>query len=335
MESVHATELPPVKLDHLQALTDDTGILQHAKYSIPNRSEGYTTDDNARALIACIKYRQLFGNSETEKLIDLYMAFLLHMQRSDGKFHNLLGYERQFQDEVGSEDCMGRALWACGYVMNSSVPDGKKRLSKEIFDKGFEWVNTFNSLRAKAYALLGLQHYRRVFPDDENLARNTKTLTDQLYEAFQRASSPNWHWFEPYLTYANARLPQTLFEVYATTKHVASLTIGEKSFTFLIQDQIRDGILFPIGNDGFYVKRANRAFYDQQPLEASCLVDAATAALRVTGDERYLMTANTAFNWFLGTNSQNVTVYDSRTGGCYDGITPHGLNLNLGAESAS
>ena len=326
-------ELPLIKLDHLKALTDDTGILQHAKYSTPRRSEGYTTDDNARALIACIKHHQLFCNYETEKLIDIYLSFLLHMQRSDGKFHNLLSYERHFQDEVGSEDCMGRALWACGYIMNSSLPEDKKLLSKEIFDKGFKWVNNFKSLRSKAYAILGLQHYQKASPKDENLKLNTRTLTDQLCEIYKRTSSPDWQWFEPHLTYANGRLPQALFEVYVTSRNATYLKIGEESLNFLIKNQIIEDKLLPNGNRGFYIKHAEKALYDQQPIEASCMVEAAKIAFRVTGDEKYFRTAHIAFNWFLGENSQNVKAYNSKTGGCYDGLTPQGLNLNQGAES--
>ena len=325
--------LPVIKLDHLKALTDDTGILQHAKYSTPRRSEGYTTDDNARALIACVKYHKLSCNHETEKLVDTYLSFLLHMQRSDGQFHNLLSYQRHFLDEVGSEDCMGRALWACGHVMNSSLPENKKKLSKEIFDEGFKWVSTFKSPRAKAYTILGLQHYQKAFPEDENLKLNTRTLTDQLCEIYKHTSSPDWQWFEPHFTYANSRLPHALFEVYVTSRNVTYLKIGEDSLNFLIQNQIINDSLLPIGNNSYYMKHAEKALYDQQPIEASCMVEAATTAFRATGDEKYRKTANIAFHWFLGKNSLSLEVYNSKTGGCYDGITPQGVNLNQGAES--
>ena len=325
--------LPVIKLDHLKALTDDTGILQHAKYSTPRRSEGYTTDDNARALIACIKHHQLYSRHETEKLIDVYLSFLLHMQRSDGKFHNLLSYERHFQDDVGSEDCMGRALWACSYTLNSNLSEDKKILSKEIFDHGFRWGSNFKSPRATAYTILGLQHYQKAFPKDENLILNTRTLADKLCEIYQRTSTPDWQWFEPYLTYANARLPQALFEAYTATKDLTHLKIGEDSLNFLVQNQIIEDQLLPIGNNGYYMKHNEKALYDQQPLEASCMVEAATTAFRVTGDEKYRKIVHIAFNWFLGKNSQNIEVYNPKTGGCYDGITPQGVNLNQGAES--
>jgi hypothetical protein len=327
-------KLPPIKLDHLKVLTDDTGVLQHAKYSTPRRGEGYTTDDNARALIVCIRHHWLHCNDETEKLIDVYLSFLLHMQRLDGKLHNLLSYARHFQDNVGSEDCMGRTLWACGCTMNSNLSEEKKRLSKEIFDQGFKWVSNFKSLRSIAYTILGLKHYQKAFPRDKNLDLNTRTLADQLCEVYQRTSSPDWQWFESYLTYANARLPQALFEAYSTTKDATYLKIGEDTLNFLIKEQIIEDKLLPIGNKSKYLKHADKALYDQQPLEAACMVQAATTAFRVTRKEQYSKTAHIAFQWFLGKNSQNLEVYNPKTGGCYDGITPQGVNLNQGAESS-
>jgi len=217
--------------------------------------------------------------------------------------------------------------------MNSNLSEEKKTLSKEIFDQGFKWVSNFKSLRSIAYAILGLQHYQKAFPRDKNLGLNTRTLADQLCEIYQRTSSPDWQWFEPYLTYANARLPQALFEAYITTKDIAYLKIGEDTLNFLIEKQIIEDKLLPIGNKSKYTKNAEKALYDQQPLEAGCMVQAAAAAFRVTRNEKYRKTAHIAFNWFLGENSQNLKVYNPKTGGCYDGITPQGVNLNQGAES--
>jgi len=163
---------PSINLDFLKALTDDVGILQHAIHSIPNRKEGYTTDDNPRALIACIKFLQFHDNSNVNKLVNTYLSFIFHMQRSDGKFHNLLSYDRDFLDKVGSEDCMGRSLWACGYAILSNLSNGIKATSKEIFDKSFQHASKFNSLRAKAFTILGLCNYYEAFPHDHNLAKN-------------------------------------------------------------------------------------------------------------------------------------------------------------------
>ena len=326
-------DLPPIKLDFLKSLTDDTGIIQHAKFATPKRKEGYTTDDNARALMACIKYHQIYDGSEVEKLIGVYLSFLLHMQRPDGKMHNFLSYHRRFKDKVGSEDCMGRALWACGRTMNSNLHTEKKLISKEIFDKVFPWVPDFKSPRSKAFAILGLCHYYKAYPQDQNVILNMKALADQLLNNYKLESSSDWRWFEPYLTYVNGRLPQALFEAYENTHNERYLQTAKAALDFLLKVQMTDDVFVPIGNKGWYKRGEKRATDDQQSVEASCMVEATTAAFRATGDEKYRRTAHTIFNWFLGRNLQHVTVYNPKTGGCHDGITPKGLNLNQGAEA--
>jgi len=255
------------------------------------------------------------------------------MQRPDGRMHNLLSYHRRFEDEVGSEDCMGRALWACGRTMNSNLHTEKKLISKEIFDKVFPWVPDFKSLRSKAFAILGLCHYYKAYPQDQNVILNMKALADQLLNNYKLESSSDWRWFEPYLTYVNGRLPQALFEAYENTHNERYLQTAKAALDFLLKVQMTDDVFVPIGNKGWYKRGEKRATYDQQSIEASCMVEAATAAFRATGDEKYRRTAHTIFNWFLGRNLQHVTVYNPKTGGCHDGITPKGLNLNQGAEA--
>jgi len=323
----------PIKLDHFKALTDDTGILQHTKYSIPNRKEGYTTDDNARALVACAKFLRLHGDSDVSNLANTYLSFLFHMQRPDGKFHNLLRYDRDFLDDMGSEDCIGRSLWACGHTLSANLSKGTKTTSKEIFDKGFRHSSSFKSPRAKAFTILGLCYYYEAFPHDHNLLRNIMSLTEQLLNSYQRASSSDWRWFEPYLTYVNARLSQALFRAYAVTGDERFLHTAKESFDFLVKVQVIDDIFTPIGNKGWYKKDGQRALYDQQPIEASCMVEAALTAFHITNEEKYQRVAHIAFEWFFGKNTEKVIVYDSTTGACYDGITPQGLNLNQGAEA--
>jgi len=326
---------PAIRLDYLKTLTDDTGILQHTKFSIPNRKEGYTTDDNARALITCTKFLQLCDDSDAKKLANTYLSFLFHMQRPDGNFHNLLSYDRSFLDDVGSEECSGRALWACGYTILANFSQGIKRMSKEIFDRGFRYANEFRSPRAKAFAILGLCNYQEAFRHDQNLSKNIVSLADQLLYSYQKVASPNWRWFESYLTYANARLSQGLFKAYAIIGDKRYLQIAKESFDFLVSVQVVDEKFVPIGNRGWYRKGGQRAIYDQQPIEASCMVEAAMTAFRQTNEEKYQRVAYTAFDWFFGKNTGNVMVYDQTTGACYDGLTPHGLNLNQGAEAAT
>jgi hypothetical protein len=326
-------ELPSIKLDFLKLLTDDTGMLQHAKFAIPKRKEGYTTDDNARALIVCIRYDSIFGNLGIERLVDVYLGFLFYMQKTDGKLYNFLGYDRRFMDSADSEDCMGRALWACGCCLNSKLPGEKKMLAKELFDRTFAWCSSFKSLRARALSTIGLYHYQKAYPQDQNASLNLKAIADQLVEHYEDECCDDWKWFEPYLTYINGRLPHALFLAYESTKNGKYLQVAKDSLDFLLQVQMIKDRFLPIGNRGWYSRGGERAIYDQQSIEASCGVEAALAAFRTTGDEKYRKAAYTIFEWFLGRNSQNLAVYNAETGGCHDGITPFGLNLNEGAEA--
>jgi hypothetical protein len=326
-------DLPPIKLDFLAILTDDTGILQHAKFATPKRKEGFTTDDNARALIACTRYNAIFGNSNVAKLIDTYLSFLFYMQRTDGKLYNVLSYDRKFLDDASSEDCMGRVLWACGMCLDSRLPSEKRMLSKEIFDKAFPWASSFKSLRAKALSMLGLFHYQNAHPQDQNVLTNMGLLANQLVECYEHECSDDWKWFEPYLTYINGRLPHALFSAYMCTKNDKYLQVAKDSLDFVLKVQMIDDKFVPIGNRGWYNKGSERAIYDQQSVEASCMVEAALMAFRVTGEANYQKAAYTMFEWFFGRNTKGLAVYNSETGGCHDGITPDGLNLNEGAEA--
>jgi len=247
--------------------------------------------------------------------------------------HNFLGYDRNFLDEIGSEDCMGRTLWATGYCLNSKLPEETKLVSKEIFDKVFVWTSSFTSPRAKAFAIIGLFHYQKAYQKDQNAKLNIRKLADQLIKQFESESSKGWDWFESYLTYSNARLPHSLFLAYETTGEKMYLKVASKSMKFLINIQTIKEIFVPIGNRGWYRKGSNRAIYDQQSIEAACTTEAAIAAFRITQEEAYRKAAYDAFGWFFGRNLKGVMLYDPKNGSCCDGITPHGLNLNKGAEA--
>jgi hypothetical protein len=324
---------PNLYLRGLKMLTDEVGMFQHTKFSTISRKEGYTTDDNARALIASIKYYENFGNPECLKLAEIYLSFLLHMQREDGLFHNLMGFDRGFKDTVGSEDCIGHALWACGYALSSNISKEMRLVAKEMFDVCLPYSRSFTSPRAKAFTILGLHNYQKAFPQDENLLVNIEEISKSLINQYNIESDEKWRWFEAYLTYANARLPQSLLVAYLSTKAPEYQKIAIESLDFLTLNNMRDDVFTPIGNNGWYLKGNKKALYDQQPIEASCMVDASVLAFLITGEHVYKKTAITAFDWFFGKNSKNVILIDAETGTCYDGITPDGLNRNQGAES--
>lgn len=326
-------QFPPIKFDHIKNMTDDTGFFQHAKFCVPKRREGYTTDDNARALVACTMYHRLKKDATVEALAENYLAFLNHMQKPEGAFHNYLSYERTYIDVDGSEDCMGRALWSLGCVINSTLPSQVKMAAADIFSKGLPSVWKSMSLRFYSSTILGLsQYYFAVRQND--LAEAIAKLADSMLRFYQNQAGIDWHWFEPYLIYDNARLPQALFEAYMITHDKKHLEVAEESMDFLVKTQIIKGFFVPIGNNGWYKRGERRAIYDQQPLESTAMVEAAVDAFYATNNRSYMQIADIAFEWFFGRNTGRAIMYNSETGGCFDGLSADSINMNQGAESS-
>jgi hypothetical protein len=270
---------------------------------------------------------------DVDRLIDTYLSFLLFMQRDDGRMHNLLSYDQHFLDEIGSEDCMGRTLWSCGYVVSSNLCLERRLLAKEVFDKLLPWAVKFDSPRAVAFAVMGLVKYQSAFREDINPTRSIESLVEKLLSGYKASKAGNWRWFEPYLTYCNGRLPQALFEAYKIVPKEEYLKTAVESLDFLLEVQMLNGVFVPIGNRGWYPKNGERAIYDQQAVEAAVMAEAASSACYATGQCGYGTAAETIFNWFFGENTLRAAVYNPDMGGCYDGITPQGLNLNMGSEA--
>ncbi len=255
------------------------------------------------------------------------------MQKQDGSFHNYLAYSRNFLDVDGSEDSAGRALWACGATVNSKLPEEMRLVAKDLFGKGLARVWKTTHLRFIASTILGLKEYYLQEPA-ENIKTDAAKLAAILVEHFTDETRDDWRWFEPNLTYDNARLPQALFAAYTITGERAVFDVAKDSMEFLLETQLLDGVFVPIGSNGWYRRGGERAFYDQQPIEASATVDAAVEAYGATGDQRYLQVADDVFGWFLGQNSCKLMMYNPQTSGCCDGLSPDKVNLNQGAESS-
>jgi glycosyltransferase involved in cell wall biosynthesis len=340
-------ELPELKLNHVNALTDDTGMLQHAIFTIANRAEGYTTDDNARALIFTVMLERLdmnklhiaqFGKAESTNpdWSFRYLAFLEHAFNPKKKrFRNFLGYDRRWMEDQGSEDSHGRALWALGTVLARSANDGLRGAAGRLFEFSLSAAVEFHSPRACAYTLLGIQEYLHAYPGDRDAQRVRLALAQRLLGMYESIRRPEWKWFENVVAYGNARLPQAMLLVGSACGNESMLSAGIESLDWLMKTQHcqTNGNFVPIGSQGFYCQGGERARFDQQPIEAAGAVSACLQAFRVTGDDHWRSEAWSAFNWFLGDNDLQLPLYDSETGGCRDGLHPERANQNQGAES--
>src|SRR5580700_8618509 len=331
-------ELPALDLGHLRHMTDDTGILQHAVFSVPNCEEGYTTDDNARALIVTVLLQesQAFGSELPANLSRRYLAFLEFAFHSKiGRFRNFLGYDRQWQESTGSEDSHGRALWALGTVLGGSADPGLRGASGQLFESAIPATLAFTSPRAWAFSVLGMQGYLDWFPGDRVIQGARNLLANRLLDLYERTHTRDWRWFETSLAYSNARLSQALILAGANGKNRRMVDVGCESLKWLVAEQHRDDdhVFVPIGSRGFFAKGKEKARFDQQPVEACATVAACVEAYRVTGDSSWLEEAWSAFRWFLGENDLQVPLYDAATGGCRDGLHPDRVNENQGAES--
>ena len=330
--------LPPVNLDHLYRMTDDTGIVEHAVYVIPNYPEGYSTDDNARALIVAILLEE-FGAGALKGAADLasrYLAFLwLAFDPVTKRFRNCLSYERQWQELDGSEDSHGRALWGLGTVLGRSKHAGWRGAAGRMFELAIPAAVEFKSPRACAFALLGLQEYLDSFPGDRAALGASDELALRLLNSYRANRSMDWNWFEEGLAYSNARLPQALIRAGMRASSEEMISAGLEALDWLVSIQRCEvkGHFVPIGSQGFYSQRTEKARFDQQPVEACAVVAACLQAYRATGKGRWRKEAWSAFNWFLGDNDLQIALYDPTTGGCRDGLHPDRANENQGAES--
>jgi glycosyltransferase involved in cell wall biosynthesis len=330
--------LPAVKLDHLYRMTDHTGIVEHAVFTVPNYPEGYSTDDNARALIVAVLLEE-FGSVAPRSSLDFasrYLAFLwLAFDPTSRRFRNCLSYERQWQEAKGSEDSHGRALWGLGTVLGRSNDAGLRGAAGRLFELAVPAATEFKSPRACAFALLGLLEYLESFAGDRAALNAADALADRLLESYRANRSVDWKWFENGLAYSNARLPQALIRAGTRSANEAMVSAGLEALDWLATVQRCDvkGHFVPIGSHGFYSKKTEKARFDQQPVEACAAVSAFLQAYRVTGKGRWRKEAWTAFNWFLGDNDLQIALYDPTTGGCRDGLHPDRANENQGAES--
>ena len=322
---------PSLDLSHFRALNDEVGMIQFAPRSKPDPSSGYTTDDVARALVFVCRASAMMEESERRKLARKYVAFLDKMRAPDGRWSNEMGKDGSIADLPSDRDHFGRAAWAAGCYSASDLCT-EQEWGRTILELGLQWALETSSPRAKAYFLLGATEVLKV-ESSSRLRDGATKVANQVLGWYQVVSRPEWRWFEEILTYDNARLPESLAACYEMTQDSIYLRVASESLDFLMSVQTINGVFAPVGNKGWYRVGGHRPLYDQQPVDAGATVEACNRLYRVTGERRYRDWASFALSWYSGSNLKRLPVYDSATGGCYDGLIEEGVNLNRGAES--
>lgn len=323
-----------IALDHLDRMTDSTGLIQHAIYSIPRRESGYTTDDNARALRLCVRLWDQQPNDRMLGRVIKYLSFLEHARCLVRGFHNFLSYQRDWLDAEGTGDSQGQAVLALAEVVGSDLPEGCRLLARELIDTVMPALADLRSLRAQAYLILASGHlWAMGVKEMEPLEAIAWSAAERLVECYHRSQRPDWPWFESRMTYANAVLPHALFAAARRWPDEDFLEVAAASFDFLDRETTAEGMFWPVGNSDWYPHGESKSLYDQQPVEASTMAEAALAAFNLLCDEKYLGVFSRANDWFHGRNSLNERLADVASGGCCDGLHPSGMNRNQGAES--
>ncbi len=339
MTLLSQTIIPPVNLDHLHAMTDDFGLFQFAKLSLPDTGYGYTLDDNARALIVCSWLLKKSYSKELESFIAIYLAFIKKCQLPDGTFVNYLNFPRKIATNQNiSEDvqeAQTRALWALGECMsNELIHQSLRDTAKELFLKSWKRNREYTHLRARAYAIKAFSFAQKVLPQERNkLLAHITTHSNALLASLQANSFKTWHWFEHSLNYNNGLLPESLFIAGEVTGNEIYTKKGIYTLAFLISKTFSSQKYLPVGHSHWYANNKKRSEFDQQPEDPNSMMLALVSAYKYTHDETYKALARKCFSWFLGNNSLNKPLYDVKTGGCYDGLHPKRVNLNQGAES--
>ncbi len=325
--------LPTFSLAHIKRLTDDTGIIQHAKFGIPNLKDGYCLDDNARALIMAL---MTYHETKDPLALDLapkYLSYIHYMQNKDGTFRNFLSFSKNFLDEVGSEDSFGRTIWALGYLLANAPNDAYYQTGKSIFFDAAPNFEKLQSIRSIANTMVGISYYLKNNPGDDAMTERLRNLATKLIKHYDENSNHDWKWFESLLAYDNAMLPLALLHSAEILNDDKITAVALESMNFLTEITMKEGYLSIIGNEKWYKNGGKRSMFAQQPVDALAMILMYHQAFHLTRNKEYLSKLFTCFMWFLGENDIWISLFDFETKGCCDGIENYGINRNQGAES--
>jgi len=325
--------VPPPCFDFLRTMTDDTGLFQHAAHGIPARAHGYCTDDVSRGLVAAVQGAVRCEDAVAASLVPTYLSFLADAQRQDGRFENLLAFDRRFVADTASQDTLGQALWGLGSVVGEATTDGWRHLAGELVDRSLPAAGELTDTRAMAYAIAGLAGYLQRFPGALGARATMERLAGRLATRLAEHRSAGWQWFDDALTYANAKVCEALLLAGRSCDNAGWVADGLATLDFVLDATFAGGRFDFVGNDGWQDRGGPRATYGQQPIEAGYTSQACMVAYEITGEERYLERAQAAVEWLLGRNRLGVALYDPETGRCADGLDRHGPSDNAGGES--
>jgi glycosyltransferase involved in cell wall biosynthesis len=329
--------LPQINLDHIKNLTTDIGMIQFSRINNPDHDSGYTVDDNARALIAMCMHYETTGDINDLVYISRYLHFLGHCIQDNGRFKNYVDSKKQFtaqNEESNLDDANGRAIWALGFLVSHKhlLPEKMVCDATGWLDEGLKYMNDTHSTRAMAFALKGLFYYHQVCPTPQNRLMALKLAT-KLERMYMHECDTGWNWFESYLTYGNSVLPEAMLCAYLITENERFKSIALSSFDFLLSKTFTTKNIKLISNRSWWQKGKIAADFGEQPIDAAYTILALGRFHDVFKDEHYLQKMKMALSWFLGNNHLHQIIYNSCTGGCYDGLEETHVNLNQGAES--
>ena len=326
--------LPPFSLTHINRLTDDTGIIQHAKFGIPNLKEGYCLDDNSRALLMVLMAYKQFKDLRALELSPVYLSYIHYMQNADGTFRNFLSFSRNFLDEVGSEDSFGRTIWALGYLLANAPNDAYYQTGKLVFFNASTNFEKLSSIRSIANTMIGISYYLKSNPSDDSMTERLRNMANILIRHYKENETPDWKWFESLLAYDNGILPLAMLHSAKILNDTKITKTALRSMEFLTEHTLKDNYLSIIGNEKWFKREGERSVFAQQPIDAMAMVLMYHQAFHLTKNKEFLNKLYTSFLWFLGENDLRMSLYDFETKGCCDGFESYGVNRNQGAESS-